>query len=186
MASQRSSRGSMQQGQVELSRRLSSRRSHRSERTQRNSPGQTSQGRRTRRAPSRSESGSSHHSGGQGDSLGTPLTQRTWEGREDRSGRGGDEQVTMTSTPGFSDPQQVCTVNNRRKLCHVWKSVAEGIRQKGCMQVADSEREDPAGDVETVGLGHTEELHGGGSHQHRSLEDALSSIPEDLRRSVHS
>ena len=53
-------------------------------------------------------------------------------------------------------------------------------------QVVDSERENPGGDVETVGEGHTEELQGGDSDQHRTLEDALSSIPQPLRRAMHS
>ncbi len=115
----------------------------RSESMRRESSGQQGSMHRLHRMFSRSGPGTPQGRG-RADSLGTPLTQHTSEGREDRSGRGGDQQVV------------------------------------------DSEREDPAGDVETVGEGHTEELTGGGSHQPHSLEDALSSIPEDLRRTVHS
>ena len=109
----------------------------------RESASQEPQARRLPRTSSHSKR-ETPRSGGRADSLGAPLTQRASEGREVRSGSGGDEQVV------------------------------------------DSEREDPAGDVETVGEGHTEELSGGNSHQHQSLESALSSIPEDLRRTVHS
>lgn len=140
----RSSHG--QQGGVELSSRPPSIRRGSSSSEHRESASQEPRGGRLHRLSSRSGPGPPHsgRGGGGADSLGTPLTQRTSEGREDRSGRGGDEQVV------------------------------------------DSEREDPAGDVETVGEGHTEELSGGGSQHHQSLESALSSIPEDLRRTVHS
>lgn len=116
-----------------------------------------------------SSNGSTHGGSSRGHHSGRGSQSRSSQssGGASRSGRGADSLGTpvtqRTSGDRTRDPS------------------ARG----GNEQMVDSERENPGGDAETVGEGHTEELQGG-SNQQRTLEDALSSIPPPLRRAMHS
>ncbi|BDA43675.1 probable potassium voltage-gated channel subfamily H member 7 [Coccomyxa sp. Obi] len=131
-------------------------------------------GRSRRTANGSSSSGSSNGSAHGGSSRGH------------HSGRGSQPRLTRSSGGASRSRRGADSLGTPMTQQTSGGRTRDPSARGGNEQVVDSERENPAGDAETVGEAHTEELRGGGQNQQRTLEDALSSIPQPLRRTMHS